>query len=138
MGEATFASRDAAQPDRLMPDSTQAQPASTLPDEIVQAIAIANAKCIGEMPAVLANLALANQIFNNNLQQQMQLQLQQAVNHVLLAIVARCVNTATTGELPPDTIKAVNELKAVIASLSTPSPPSPPSGPSSGAASQSA
>jgi len=44
-----------------------------LPEEIVQSISISNAKSIAEQPAVLSNLALANQIFNQNLTQSHQI-----------------------------------------------------------------
>lgn len=64
---------------------------SALPDEIVEAIAISNAKSIGEQPAILANLALANQIANTNLAQQNALQNQQAMFTVQLAMVAKFV-----------------------------------------------
>lgn len=65
--------------------------ADSLPNEIVQAIAISNAKSIGEQPAVLANLALAQQIFNQNMQQQIALSQQQAMNQVHMATAARAV-----------------------------------------------
>lgn len=65
--------------------------ADTLPSEVVQAIAISNAKSIGEQPAILANLALAQQIFNQNLQQQIALSQQQAMNQVQMAAAAKSV-----------------------------------------------
>lgn len=65
--------------------------ADSLPADVVQAIAISNAKSIGEQPAVLANLALAQQIFNQNLQQQIALSQQQAMNQVHMATAARAV-----------------------------------------------
>ncbi|MBB1087046.1 FAD-binding monooxygenase [Lysobacter sp. SG-8] len=65
--------------------------AGELPEDIVQAIAISNAKSIGEQPAILANLALAQQIFNQNMQQQISLGQQQAMNQVQMAAAARCV-----------------------------------------------
>lgn len=68
-----------------MPDGGQ------LPDDIVSAIAISNAKSIGEQPAILANLALANQIANTNLMQQNAIQNQQAMFQLQLATVAKCV-----------------------------------------------
>jgi len=70
-----------------MPDTS-----SSLPSEIVQAISIANATSIGAQPAILANLALANQIFNNSLQQQAQISTQRAIDLLTLAIVARGVS----------------------------------------------
>jgi hypothetical protein len=63
-----------------------------LPPEIIQAIAISNAKSIGEQPAILANLALAQQIFNQNMQQQIALSQQQAMNQVQMAAAAKCVS----------------------------------------------
>ena len=68
-----------------------AQNASSLPDSIVDSIAISNAKSIGEQPAVLANLALAQQIFNQNMRQQIALSEQQAMNQIRIAAVAKCV-----------------------------------------------
>ena len=65
--------------------------ADSLPADVVQAIAISNAKSIGEQPAVLANLALAQQIFNQNMQQQIALSQQQAMNQVHMATAARAV-----------------------------------------------
>ncbi|MEO6278176.1 FAD-binding monooxygenase [Roseateles sp.] len=65
--------------------------ADSLPADIIQAIAISNAKSIGEQPAVLANLALAQQIFNQNMQQQIALSQQQAMNQVHMATAARAV-----------------------------------------------
>lgn len=65
---------------------------SSLPNEIVQAIAISNAKSIGEQPAILANLALSNQVLNNNLQQQMAISQQTATNQVILATMSKCVS----------------------------------------------
>jgi hypothetical protein len=66
--------------------------AGQLPDDIVQAIAISNAKSIGEQPAILANLSLAQQVFNQNMQQQLMLGQQQAMNILRLAAVAKCVS----------------------------------------------
>lgn len=65
--------------------------AGQLPEDIVQSIAISNAKSIGEQPAILANLALAQQIFNQNMQQQISLSQQQAMNQVQMAAAAKCV-----------------------------------------------
>ena len=65
--------------------------ADSLPSDVVQAIAISNAKSIGEQPAILANLALAQQIFNQNMQQQIALSQQQAMNQVQMAATAKCV-----------------------------------------------
>ncbi len=63
--------------------------ADALPADVIQAIAISNAKSIGEQPAVLANLALAQQIFNQNMQQQIALSQQQAMNQIQMAAAAK-------------------------------------------------
>lgn len=68
---------------------------SSLPEQIVESIAISNAKSIGEQPAILSNMALANQILNNNMQQQMVLSQQQAMNQITLATLAKCVYLIT-------------------------------------------
>lgn len=85
-------------------------PESSLPNEIVQSIAIANAKSIGEQPAILANLALANQILNNNLQQQMLISNQQAMNQITMATMAKCVSLIVGGEGDPQTLKDMMDL----------------------------
>lgn len=71
--------------------------AELLPEEIVQAIAIANAKSIGEQPAILANLALAQQMFKQNLEQQATLSRQQALNQVQVAATAKSIATINKG-----------------------------------------
>ena len=70
---------------------------SSLPSEIIESIAISNAKSIGEQPAILANLALANQILNNNLQQQFALSYQQSMSQVAMATVSKCISMITSG-----------------------------------------
>jgi DNA-binding transcriptional regulator YdaS (Cro superfamily) len=87
---------------------------SSLPEEIVQSIAIANAKSIGEQPAILANLALANQILNQNLQHQTQIAQQQAFNQIAMATTARCVALITDKEGNVDTAKMMEELQKVM------------------------
>jgi hypothetical protein len=69
---------------------------SSLPDSIVESFAISNASSIAEQPAILANLALANQIFNNNIQQQIILTQQQVMNQLTMATLARCVSLINT------------------------------------------
>ena len=86
---------------------------SNLPDEIVEAIAISNAKAIGEQPAILANLALANQILNNNLQQQLIISQQQAMNQITLATVAKCVSLITSGTDAADLAVAKTMIEAL-------------------------
>ena len=69
-----------------------------LPGEIVQAISLSNAKAIGEQPAILSNLALATQILNQNMQQQMMLALEQAIGQITLATAAKCIALITGSE----------------------------------------
>lgn len=71
--------------------------ASSLPDQIVESIAISNAKSIGEQPAILSNLALANQVLNTSMQQQMILSQQQTMNQIMMATLAKCVSIITNG-----------------------------------------
>jgi hypothetical protein len=94
--------------------------ADSLPNEIVQAIAISNAKSIGEQPAILANLALAQQIFNQNMQQQIALSQQQAMNQIQMAAAAKCVaiiektdckNQATIDQMVKDLEKLIEDTK---------------------------
>ncbi|RTL42007.1 MAG: FAD-binding monooxygenase [Burkholderiales bacterium] len=96
--------------------------ADALPAEIVQAIAISNAKSIGEQPAVLANLALAQQIFNQNMQQQIALSQQQAMNQVHMATAATtasliaqagqggCVSRPAIEQIAKDVARLLAEL----------------------------
>lgn len=96
---------------------------SSLPSEIVESIAIANAKSIGEQPAILANLALANQILNNNLQQQMFISNQQAMNQIAMATMAKCVSLIAGG----DGKEGVKELLEALQHFQKPHPqPQPP------------
>ncbi|NKJ19889.1 hypothetical protein [Dyella sp. SG609] len=84
---------------RLNEVDEQAGPASpnlasgdSLPDDVVQSIAISNAKSLEAQPAILANLELAQQVFNQNLRQQNAVAQQQAMNLIRLAVVAKCVS----------------------------------------------
>ena len=70
----------------------------SLPDEIVQSIAISNAESIGVQPGILANLDLAQQVFNQNMRQQNALAQQQAMNLIRLAMVAKCVSIIGSAE----------------------------------------
>ncbi len=85
----------------------------SLPDEIVQAIAISNAKSIGEQPAILSNLALANQVLNNNMQQQLMLSQQQAMNQITMTTVAKCISVITNasdGDEATEAQKCLDQL----------------------------
>jgi hypothetical protein len=78
-----------------MPDKTLSQnsssPTDGLPGDIVRAVADSTALAVGEQPAILSNLALANQIFSANLAQQNAIINQQVMFQVKLAAVAKCV-----------------------------------------------
>jgi midasin (ATPase involved in ribosome maturation) len=65
--------------------------ADELPEKVVEAIALSNAFSIGEQPAMLANLALANQIFAANLAQQNAIVNQQVMFQVEFAALAKCL-----------------------------------------------
>jgi len=113
-----------------------------LPNEIVEAISISNAKSIGEQPAILSNLALAAQILNQNMQQQLMLAQQQAINQITLATTAKCIALITGGGKsgsgdPEAAIRALKELsdyaeqylKRVSSAAPQPAPPAPGSEP---------
>jgi hypothetical protein len=98
---------------------------SSLPDEIVEAIALSNAKSIGEQPAVLSNLALANQILNTNMQQQMMVSAQQAINQITMATAAKAValivnakgdndQASTSASNQPAATAALQALRQII------------------------
>lgn len=96
--------------------------AGELPDDIVQAIAISNAKSIGEQPAILANLALAQQIFNQNMQQQISLGQQQAMNQVQMAAAAKCVamiESAGCCKNQGAIDKMVNDIEGIIKNMNS-------------------
>jgi hypothetical protein len=67
-----------------------------LPEEIIQSIAIANAKSIAEQPATLSNLMLGNLVQNTNQSQQNAVSNQQNVNGIQQAILSKVVNLLTT------------------------------------------
>lgn len=105
---------------------------------IVEAIAISNAKSIAEQPAILANLALANQIANNNLAQQQALSQQQAMMNLTMATVSKCVEIIS--QIDPSKSGATEQISAIMnfmAALTKPASPSsggtspPPPAPSS-------
>ena len=73
-----------------MPNGTGSS-SSNIPSDLIEAIASSTAISVGEQPAILANLALANQIANTNLAQQNALTNQQAMFQVQLTIVSKCV-----------------------------------------------
>ena len=70
-------------------DVTELLADEKLPPEVREQIAVANALSIGLQPAILANLALAQAIFDSNLAQQRALESQQASAIVQIAAVAK-------------------------------------------------
>ncbi|MFK2892810.1 FAD-binding monooxygenase [Dyella flagellata] len=97
--------------------------ASSLPSDIVQSIAISNAHSISEQPAILANLALAQKIFNQNMQQQNAVSHQQALNQIKLAVVGKYVaminsvglgDQAATEKMGEEIEKLVRQLERII------------------------
>jgi hypothetical protein len=106
---------------------------NALPDQIVESIAIVNAKCIGEQPAIFSNLALANQVFNTNLQQQMMMSQSQAMGQITMATVARCISLVTAGDSGSASeahalSEALNHLLAAMKPQPVKTPPAPPEG----------
>jgi hypothetical protein len=94
-----------------------------LPDDIAQAIQINNAKSIGEQPAILANLALAQKIFNQNMQQQNAISHQQAMNQIKMAVIAKCAamidsigsnDQATIEKVGADIEKLIQHMERII------------------------
>lgn len=85
---------------------------SSLPPEITEALAIVNALSIGEQPAILANLALANQILNQNLEQQEAIANQQAMNQIQMATVAKAVELIAN--IDPVDENAVARLQQIV------------------------
>ncbi len=63
-----------------------------VPDDIREAVAIANLKSIAEQPAMLSNLAYANLISNVNLSQQNALSNQHAMNQLTVSVTSKAVN----------------------------------------------
>ena len=80
-----------------------------IPPEIIESIAVSNAKSIGEQPAILANLALANQIANTNLAQQNAIANQQALFQLQLATISKCVEVISS--IDPKSASAVTQLQ---------------------------
>ncbi len=95
-----------------MPDETKPQDPKpsydSLPQEIVEAISISNAVSIGEQSAILANLALADQIFNANLAQQNAIVNQQVIFQIELAALSKCIQVLLASNLSDP--KAVEQL----------------------------
>jgi hypothetical protein len=83
----------------------------SLPSDIIEAIAVSNAKSIGEQPAILSNLALANQIANCNLAQQNAISNQQAMFQLQMATLSKCVEVILGAD--PSSSKSAQQMKAL-------------------------
>lgn len=83
-----------------------------LPKDVVDAIAMANAVSIGEQPAILANLALGNQIFSVHLAQQNALANQQIIFQIELAALAKCLQVLLAADIKEP--QAIEQLTARI------------------------
>ncbi len=81
-----------------------------IPSDLVSAIASSTAMSVGEQPAILANLALANLIANTNLAQQNAISNQQAMFHLQLTIVSKCVELIAS--ISPASAGAAQQLEA--------------------------
>jgi hypothetical protein len=99
-----------------MSDETNSQnPASShddLPNDVIESIANSTAVSVGEQPAILANLALANQIFNANLAQQKAILNQQVIFQIELAALAKCIQVLLAANLSEP--QAIEQLTARI------------------------
>jgi hypothetical protein len=98
-----------------------------LPPEILEAIAVSNAKSIGEQPAILANLALANQIANINQAQQQALTANQAMLQITLATVAKAVEIIA--QINPASPSADKQMSAMMSLIETMTKPAAGGGP---------
>lgn len=83
---------------------------SSIPQDLIEAIADSTAMAVGNQPAILANLALANQIANTNLAQQNALSNQQAMFQLQLTIVSKCVELIAN--ISPTNTSAAQQLAA--------------------------
>ena len=92
-----------------MPNGTGSS-SSNIPSDLIEAIASSTAISVGEQPAILANLALANQIANTNLAQQNAISNQQAMFQLELTIVSKCVELIAN--ITPASSTAAQQLAA--------------------------
>ena len=92
-----------------MPNGTGSS-SSNIPSDLIEAIASSTAVSVGEQPAILANLALANQIANTNLAQQNAISNQQAMFQLELTIVSKCVELIAN--ISPTSANATHQLAA--------------------------
>jgi hypothetical protein len=113
-----------------MPNGTGSS--GSIPADLIAAIASSTAMSVGEQPAILANLALANQIANTNLAQQNAISNQQAMFHLELTIVSKCVEliasinpTSATASQQLEAFQKVMEAFSNLSKSSINSPPAP-------------
>lgn len=82
-----------------------------IPNDLIEAIADSTAISVGEQPAILANLALANLIANTNLAQQNAISNQQAMFQLEMTIVSKCVEVIAN--INPSSAHAAGQMQAM-------------------------
>lgn len=80
-------------------------------NDLIEAIADSTAISVGEQPAILSNLALANLIANTNLAQQNAISNQQAMFQLEMTIVSKCVEVIAN--INPSNSQAAQQLAAM-------------------------
>lgn len=87
-------------------------------NQLIEAIADSTAISVGEQPAILSNLALANMIANTNLAQQNAISNQQAMFQLEMTIVSKCVeviaNINPANSSASQQLAAMQELVATL------------------------
>jgi hypothetical protein len=83
----------------------------SIPNDLIEAIADSTAISVGEQPAILSNLALANLIANTNLAQQNAISNQQAMFQLEMTIVSKCVEVIAN--INPSNSQATQQLAAM-------------------------
>jgi hypothetical protein len=86
-------------------------PTGDISKDLIEAIADSTAISVGEQPAILANLALANLIANTNLAQQNAISNQQAMFQLEMTIVSKCVEVIAN--INPSSAHAANQMTAM-------------------------
>jgi killing trait domain-containing protein len=81
---------------------------SALPNDIREAVAISNVKCVAEQPSMLANLTFGNLGSNTNLSQQNAVSNQQSANQLGVAVTGKAVNLVSN--LSPLEATALSKL----------------------------
>jgi hypothetical protein len=133
-GQPTPATTAAAPPASKPAEASSQSPTfqnDRLPGDITAAMADSAGMSVGEQPAILANLALANQIANANLAQQYAIANQQAIFNLQMATFAKCVELianispplATAIELPEamrELLETMNRIQSANAAQVAP------------------